>query len=428
MATTTTTSTVYHRGMLAESHRRQRVMGVIFLVFAAAIWILFIRTVTNTSAVATYGLTLNVEAETKISDWKVPVLPALYVCLVLTFGLGVYQVVRGFKRWTNIILGLVVALFIFAFLTTETAGKSINLAGIFSLTLSSGVTLTMAALSGIMSERAGVVNIAIEGMMLAGAMTASLVGSVTHSLWLGLVAGISSGALMALIHGVLSIKYKTDQIVSGTVINIFATGLTSFISTKFLQVQQYLNEPGVFPPIPIPGLVSIPFIGPILFDNNILVYIMFVILIVLQIALFNTRWGLRVRSVGEHPKAADTLGINVIRTRYMAVLLSGAMAGFAGAYFSIGSVGRFDNLMTGGRGFIGLAAMIFGNWNPVGGFGAGMLFGFADAMGSKLSILGSEIPAQFLLMAPYVATMIILAGVVGRTMAPAADGTAYTKE
>ncbi len=423
-----TTATTYHRGVLAASPRRQRVMGSIFILFALATWVLFIRPMAGSNAVATFGLTLNVEAETKISDWVVPVLPALYVCLVLSFGLGVYQVVRGFKRWTNIVLGLVVALFIFAFLTSATSGKSINLAGIFSLTLSSGVTLTMAALSGIMCERAGVVNIAIEGMMLAGAMTASLIGSVTGSLFIGLIAGILSGALMALIHGILSIKYKTDQIVSGTVINIFATGLTSYISTKFLQVYQYLNEPGVFPPIPIPGLVSIPFIGPILFNNNICVYIMFVVLIVLQIALFNTRWGLRVRSVGEHPKAADTLGINVIRTRYMAVLLSGAMAGFAGSYFSIGSVGRFDNLMTGGRGFIGLAAMIFGNWNPVGGFGAGMLFGFADALGSKLSILGSDIPAQFLLMAPYIATMIILAGVVGRTQAPAADGTAYTKE
>lgn len=286
----------------------------------------------------------------------------------------------------------------------------------------------MAALSGIMSERAGVVNIAIEGMMLAGAMTAALIASVTGSLWIGLLAGIASGMLMALIHGILSIKYKTDQIISGTVINIFATGLTSYISTKFLQVYQNLNEPGVFAPIAIPGLVKIPFIGPIFFNNNVCVYIMFIVLIVMQIALFNTRWGLRLRSVGEHPRAADTLGINVTRIRYMAVLLSGAIAGFAGAYFSIGSVGRFDSLMTGGRGFIGLAAMIFGNWNPVGGFGAGMLFGFADALSSKLTILGSDIPSQFLVMAPYIATMIVLAGVVGRTQAPAADGTPYEKE
>ncbi|MCL4559553.1 MAG: ABC transporter permease [Chloroflexi bacterium] len=423
-----TTATIYHRGMLAASPRRQRIMGAAFLLFGVAIWLFFIRTVQNPNEVARYAMTLNYEAETKIPDWIVPVLPAMYICMGISFILGIYQIARGFKRWTNLALGLVVALFIFAFLTRETAGASISLAGIFYLTLSSAVTLTMAALSGIMSERAGVVNIAIEGMMLMGAMTAAFIGSVTHSLWIGLIAGIASGMLMAFIHGVLSIKYKTDQIISGTVINIFATGLTSYISTKFLQTYQYLNEPGVFEPIAIPGLVKIPFFGPIFFNNNICVYIMFVVLIVLQIALYNTRWGLRVRSVGEHPKAADTLGINVIRTRYMAVLLSGAMAGFAGSYFSIGSVGRFDNLMTGGRGFIGLAAMIFGNWNPLGGFGAGMLFGFADALGSKLTILGSDIPTQFLLMAPYIATMIVLAGVVGRTMAPAADGVPYEKE
>jgi simple sugar transport system permease protein len=234
--------------------------------------------------------------------------------------------------------------------------------------------------------------------------------------------------LLAWIHGFLSINYKINQIVSGTIINIFATGLTSYISTKFLQVYQNLNDPGVFAPIPIPGLVNVPIFGTILFNNNILVYLMFLILIVVQIALFNTRWGLRMRAVGEHPKAADTLGINVIRTRYMAVLLSGAMAGFAGAYFTSGSVGRFDSLMTAGRGFIGLAAMIFGNWTPVGAFGAGLLFGFADSLSSKLAILGIDIPSSILLMIPYIATMIVLAGVVGRNQAPAADGVPYTKE
>ncbi|HEX7395370.1 MAG TPA: ABC transporter permease [Anaerolineaceae bacterium] len=425
MATTTTT---FHREILAASPRRQRVMGIIFLVLGVAIWFLFLQVLEDPTSVATYGMNLNIENGVQVADWVIPVLPTLYIMMAICIILGIYQLVRGFKRWTNLALGGAVGCFIFAFLTWATAGSSISLAGLLSLTLSSAVTLTMAALSGIMSERAGVVNIAIEGMMLTGAMTASLVGSVSHSIWIGLIAGIASGMLMALIHGILSIKYKTDQIISGTVINIFATGLTSYISTKFLQVYQDLNNPGVFPPIPIPGLVSIPFLGPILFNNNICVYIMFVVLIVLQIALYNTRWGLRVRSVGEHPKAADTLGINVIRTRYMAVLLSGALAGFAGSYFSIGSVGRFDSLMTGGRGFIGLAAMIFGNWNPLGGFGAGMLFGFSDALAAKLAILGSAIPSEFLLMAPYIATMIVLAGVVGRTMSPAADGVAYNKE
>ena len=231
-----------------------------------------------------------------------------------------------------------------------------------------------------------------------------------------------------MIHGVLSIKYKTDQIVSGTVINIFATGFTSYVDAKFLQVYQDLNSAGIFPRWNLPVLSKIPFFGPILFENNLFVYALFIFLIVLTIALFYTRWGLRLRSVGEHPRAADTLGINVIRTRYMAVILGGMMAGFAGGYFTLGSVGRFDEVMTAGKGFIGLAAMIFGNWTPVGSFGAGMLFGFADALASKIAILGVRIPSQFLLMAPYVVTMIVLAGVVGRGQMPAADGQPYEKE
>ena len=184
----------------------------------------------------------------------------------------------------------------------------------------------------------------------------------------------------------------------------------------------------MFTRVPLPGLADIPLVGPILFNQNIFVYLMFIILIVLQLALFQTRWGLRLRAVGEHPKAADTLGINVIRTRYMGVILSGVVAGIAGAFFTLGSVGRFDEGMTAGKGFIGLAAMIFGNWMPTGALGAGLLFGFADAIGSKLSLLGSSIPPQFMAMAPYLITMIVLAGFIGKGQAPAAEGEPYEKE
>jgi simple sugar transport system permease protein len=273
-----------------------------------------------------------------------------------------------------------------------------------------------------------VVNIAIEGMMLGGAMVGTIVGSLTHSLWLGLLGSVLTGMLLAWVHAVLSIKYKINQIVSGTVINIFATGITSYIPAKFLQEYQELNNPGIFPPWEVPLLSKIPFVGPILFAHNMFVYAMFIFLIVIHVALFYTRWGLRLRSVGEHPKAADTLGINVFRTRYMAVLLGGMMAGFAGGYFTLGSVGRFDEVMTAGRGFISLAAMIFGNWMPFGSFGAGLLFGFADSLASKMAILGVQIPSQFMLMSPYIATMVVLAGVVGRGQMPAADGTPYEKE
>jgi simple sugar transport system permease protein len=420
-------TTALRREIEIVSPTRQRVMGVLFLAIGLFIWLFFSRPVPP-GTTTTFGMTPG-GFEAAIPDWELPALATLNVLAFACAFLGAAQLARagGFGRRTNLVLGLVAAMFIFSFLTWAAAGKSLNLVGLLSATLLKAVPLTLGALSGILSERAGVVNIAIEGMMLTGAMAGSLVGSLTN-LWVGLLAAVLAGALLALVHGVLSIKYKTNQIISGTVINIFATGITSYISAKFLQTYQDLNTPGIFSTWRIPLLSDIPILGPILFSNNLFVYSMFVLLIVLHVALFYTRWGLRLRSVGEHPKAADTLGINVFRTRYMAVILSGMMAGFAGGYFTLGSVGRFDEVMTAGRGFIALAAMIFGNWMPFGAFGAGLLFGFADSLASKLAILGVRIPSQFLLMAPYIATMIVLAGVVGRGQMPAADGEPYEKE
>jgi simple sugar transport system permease protein len=280
------------------------------------------------------------------------------------------------------------------------------------------VPLTLGALSGILAERAGVVNVAIEGMMLSAAMTGVIAASAAGNLWFGLVAAILTGGLLGLVHGVLSIKYKIDQVISGVVINIFSVGITSFLSAKFLQgTFSNLNNSGTFPTVPIPLLSKIPVIGGIFFETNFFTYAMFFFIIVVHVALYYTRWGLRTRAVGEHPKAADTLGINVFRTRYVAVILSGMMAGLAGAYFTLGSVGRFDEVMTAGRGFISMAAVIFGNWNPFGAFGASLIFGFADALQGRLAILRVPIPSQFLLMAPYIATMIALAGLVGRAAA-----------
>lgn len=408
-----------------QSHTRQRVMGIIFLALAAVIWFYF-GTDIEPGALTKFRLTPG-GTEKVIEDWIFQTSTSLNVLATLSAALGAYQLARGFGRRTNLILGVVSGLFIFGFLSWAASGGSINVAGLLRTTLVRAVPITLGALSGILCERSGVVNIAIEGMMLASAMVGSIVGSVSN-MWFGLIAAILAGAFLALIHGVLSIKYKTDQIISGTVINIFATGITSFTSAKFLQKYPELNSSDIFPPIPIPGLVDIPFFGPILFNHNFFVYITIFFLILLHFAFFHTRWGLRVRSVGEHPKAADTLGINVFKTRYMSVILGGMMAGVGGAYFTIGSVGRFDEVMTAGKGFIGLAAMIFGNWKPFGSFGAGLLFGFADMLASKLAILGVPIPSEFLLMAPYLATMIVLAGIVGRGQMPAADGTPYEKE
>lgn len=413
---------------LLASTTRQRGLGITFLVMAAIIGLVFSRGITG-DTITTFVLNPG-GSVTDLPDWRLPTLVTLNALAIVSAFLGGFQLVRkgGFGKHANSVLALVSGMLIFSFLAWAAADASLNLAGLLNSTLSKAVPLTLGALSGLLCERAGVVNIAIEGIMLSGAMVGSLVASLTDSLWFGLLCAVLTGALLGLIHAVLSIKYMTDQIISGTVINIFSTGITSFISAKFLQTYQELNNPGIFPVWEIPWLVKIPIIGPILFANNMFVYAMFAFLFIIQIGLFYTRWGLRLRSVGEHPKAADTLGINVFRTRYIAVILGGMMAGFAGGYFTLGSVGRFDEVMTAGRGFISLAAMIFGNYMPFGSFGAGLLFGFADSLASKLAILGVQIPSQFLLMAPYVATMIILAGVVGRGQVPAADGQPYKKE
>lgn len=420
----TTTSTTIDN-LERKSPTRRIVMGFVFLALSAAIWLLFIRSL-DPGVQTTFKMIPGGSDQT-IPDWVFSSLPMLNILAGTTLVAGGYQLARGFRKQTNLVLALVGGMFIFSFLTWATADGSLNLAGLLRSALVKSVPLTLGALSGVLCERSGVVNIAIEGMMLTGAFVSAFVGSVTN-IWIGLIAAVLSGGLLAAVLAVLAIKYKTHQIIAGTIINIFGTGITSFLSAKFLQVYQELNNPGRFPTIEIPLLSDIPFLGPILFQHNMFVYAMYIFIILISVALYHTRWGLRTRSVGEHPKAADTLGINVFRTRYVSVILGGFMAGFGGAYFTLGSVGRFDELMTAGRGYIGLAAMIFGNWNPVGSFSAGLLFGFFDALAAKLAILKVPIPSEVMLMFPYLATMVILAGVVGRGHMPAADGEPYEKE
>jgi len=418
---------VVHRKWEAVSPTRQRVIGFVELGSALIMLLVFTLKV-QPGQVATFVMTPGGLTQGMAGNWVVPAFSTLMALTVVNFLLGMAQIVRGFGRWTNAVLGVVVAFFVFSFLTWATAGKSLNLLGMLSAAVLLAVPIILGAFSGVLCERAGVVNIAIEGMMLMAAMVGALVGSVTKNMWVGLLAAVASSVLLAWVHAVLSIKYKINQIISGTVINIFSTGMTSYLSSKFLQTYQELNNPPIFPRVPIPLLADIPIIGPLFFNTNLFVYLVFLLLIILQVALFTTRWGLRLRSVGEHPKAADTLGINVFATRYMAVLLGGVVAGIGGAFFTLGSVGRFDEMMTAGKGFIGLAAMIFGNWTPLGAFFAGLLFGFTDSVATKLTILGTGIPIQFMAMAPYITTMVVLAGLVGRGQMPAADGTPYEKE
>lgn len=407
------------------SPARQRGMGVVFILIGLLVGMVFTQD-TELQTVTTFVMTPG-GSELVVPDLVFVTEPVLNTISALCLALGAYQLWRGFGKRTNLVLGVVSLMLITGFLSWLANDGSLNLAGLLRSMVVRAVPIALGAFAALLNERAGVVNIAIEGMMLAGAMVGALVGSLTN-LWIGLMAAVLAGGLLALIHGVLSIKYRTDQIISSTMLLILATGLTSFISARFMQKYQYLNSPGIFPTWPIPILADIPILGPMFFNHNIFTYAMFVFLGILHVALFHTRWGLRLRSVGEHPKAADTLGIDVFRTRYQAVLLSGMMAGFAGAYFTLGSVGRFDEMMTAGRGFIGLAAMIFGNWTPIGSFGAATLFGFADSLTAKLGILGVSLPSEFMLMAPYLVTMIVLAGVVGKGNVPAASAQPYDKE
>lgn len=423
----TSTQAIKHKRIYEVSPTRKIVMGVVELLISALIFLVFARTVADTTSTTFVMSPGGIDIGT-MSDWVLPTRLTLIILGVLTALIGIFQVIKGFGRTTSLMVGISALFLTFSFLTWQAADKSLNLGGMLTSAVLLSVPITLGAFSGILSERAGVVNIAIEGMMLMGSMVGAIVGSITKNSWLGLLGAIFSGMLLALLHAVLSIKYKINQVISGTVINIFSAGMTAFISQKFLQPNQALNLPPLFRRIPIPGLASIPVLGPIFFNTNLFVYIMFILLVIVQVSLFSTRWGLRLRAVGEHPKAADTLGINVIRTRYTAVILSGIIAGIAGAFLTLGTVGRFEEGMTAGKGFIGLAAMIFGNWMPLGSLGAGFLFGFADAIGSKLSLLGSVIPPQFMAMAPYLITMIVLAGFIGRGQAPAASGEPYEKE
>jgi ABC-type uncharacterized transport system permease subunit len=407
----------------------RRAVGLAGFYFAlAAVLVLLFAPGIDAGTDTKFTLNLGSAPAIALPTVILPSAPVIYLMAGVAAFCGALQLTRAVgARWA-ILLSLALIAFVFGFLTWAAAGKSMSLVGILQTTLYRAVPITFAALSGVMCERAGVVNIAIEGMLLSGAFVAAVVASITGNNWIGLAAAVVTGGLLAAVLAVLSIRYRVNQIIAGTVINIFAAGITAFLSTRVLSQNKDLNIPPRFDPIVIPVLSDIPILGPIFFSGSFFVYAVFVLVGLIHFALFYTRYGLRVRSVGEHPRAADTVGINVNFTRYRNVILGGMVAGIGGAYFTIGSTGSFERDMTAGRGFIGLAAMIFGGWTPIGAFLASLIFGFADALQSRLSILGSAVPSEFLLMVPYITTIVVVAGLVGRVRMPAADGTPYKKE
>lgn len=419
---TTSTPTI-----VTPHEKRTRITyGIVLLVVGLFIYLIFGLN-TQAGLQTTFGINLSGSQAVPVPDLVVPAQLTVILMAGICVFFGAFQLARGIKS-PGALVGVIAATFVIAFLTWAAQGKSFNLTGMISSSLVRATPIALAALCGVISERSAVINIGIEGIMLIAAQMAVVVASTTGSLFLGLIAAIVIGGLIAAFHAYLVIRFKVDQIVSGVAINIFGTGLTSFISSRFLEKNtDVLNNSGVFPVIPIPGLAKIPILGPMLFENNIIIYLMLILIVVMHIVLFYTPWGLRTRAVGEHPKAADTLGVNVYLTRYINVIVGGMIAGLGGAYFTIGSVGRFDEIMTAGKGFIGLAAMIFGKWNPIGAFTSSLIFGFADSLQVRLQILRAPIPSEFLLMAPYIVTMIVLTGVVGRAIPPAADGQPYEK-
>jgi simple sugar transport system permease protein len=329
--------------------------------------------------------------------------------------------------WLPALVGI---LGILAFLVWSGAGKSESVP--IPLLLSQGlvfaVPLAFGAMAGLINERVGVINIAIEGQLLAGAFAAAVVATLAGNAYVALLFAPIAGGLVAVLLALFSIKYRVDQIVVGVVLNVLVVGITSYLfSTVLKDNKATLNTPPGLPRIEIPLLADIPVIGSVLFNQNILVYLMFIGVFLLQFLLFRSRWGLRLRSVGEHPKAADTVGIKVNRTRWINVIVGGAVAGLGGASFTIAAAIGFGKDMTAGKGYIALAAMILGRWNPNGALAAAILFGFAEALRGTLSIIGTPVPTHFLAMLPYLATIFAVAGLVGKVRAPAAEGVPYVK-
>ncbi len=352
-------------------------------------------------------------------------------------GLGALSIVLGFvyaglslSKIPQRLVGIAVTLaFVVSFLCWSDAGRvPLPFVSLMQSTMLASIPLVLGALSGCLCERSGVINIAIEGQLLLGAFAGAVIASSFGSLWLGLFSGSVAGGLLAILLGVFAIRYMVDQIILGVVLNVFASGLTGYLYDQALvPYQNRLNSPNTFNSVKIPVLGDIPIIGPILFDSTIFLYITYAAVALVHIGLFKTRWGLRVRAVGEHPTAADTVGIRVLFTRYRNVILGGLLAGIGGASLTIGSVGSFGKDISSGQGYIALAAMIFGRWTPLGATGAALLFGFSVACANVLGTIGAPIPSDFLLMLPYVATIIAVAGFVGRSRAPKADGQPYIK-
>ena len=397
----------------AEQKKRSRNVGLTLVVLGVIAGAIF----TNRPGDAGFKL---------LDDYVfvIPARPFATALAIVLVALGSVQLMRGLGKITNVALSIATAAFVVGFLTWAASGGSFSFTGMLQDTVARSVPITLGAIAGILCERSGIINISIEGQLLGAAFTGSVVGSILGP-WMGIVAAVATGVALSGILAVFAIRYRVDQVIVGFAVNFFALGLTSFLASRVLTEYPEYNLLTPFKPWAIPLLSDIPVLGTVLFTQTLFVYASVVAVVVATWMMYRTRWGLRTRAIGEYPKAAGTLGVDVIRLRYRNVLIAGAVAGLGGAWWPVGTVGRFDQNITGGRGFIALAAVIFGRWHPVGAFSAALVFGFAEAIQLKMSNLNTGIPSEFLLMAPYLVTLIVVAGFVGRSRAPKAAGQPY---
>jgi general nucleoside transport system permease protein len=370
-------------------------------------------------------------AKVTVPNLSLPAATTCYVCGAITL---VIAALRAFLPFGTVLkrvsIAVVVFLFVVALLCWTDAGLTtpFNVVNLLQGTLAGSIPIMLGALTGVVCSRSGVINVGIEGQLLLGAFTAAIVASGTGSLWLGLLSGALAGSLVGVLLAVFAISYRVDQVILGVVLNTLILGLTGYLyDALMVPYANTLNSPSTFSSFKIPLLGDIPIIGPVFFDSTIFLYLTYIALAGVQVGLFSTRWGLRTRAIGEHPLAADTVGINVIAMRYRNVIAAGLIAGIGGAYFTIGSVGSFGKDMSSGEGYIALAAMIFGRYSPFGAISAALLFGFASQLQSIMSTLNTPIQSNLLLMTPYIVTIIVLAGLVGKVRGPRAEGVPFVK-
>ncbi len=399
-----------------EQKARSRNLGIGYLIAAAVALFVFAR---GSGGTATFTLGGD-------SSIGVPSLPLAWFCAIGLAALGGVQISRGTGKLHNALLAAAAIVFIITLMAWAAAGSQFSLTGTLHDAIKAATPLVIGAIAGILCERTGIINIAIEGLLLAGAFTSALVGSVTN-IWVGIVAAMFVSALLGLMLAWLAIKYQVDQVIVGFAINFFVLGLTSFLDSRVLTRNPELNGTGTIAEWEIPGLSKLPVLGPILFEQTFYVYAAIVLVAITAWALFKTRWGLQTRAVGEHPKAAGTLGIDVLRRRYINVTVAGAVAGFGGSWWTA-DVGRFNENITNGRGFIALAVVLVGRHNPIGALLAALLFGFSDALALKFSLLNTGIPSEFLEMAPFVVTLLVVASVGRGAHVPAALGQPYEEQ